>query len=215
MIEPEQIFGFGLIGGLLFLYSKIKGFKLPSVSVGSGNGLGIGAGDETEAAEARAQILSYSKTRPLSEEEVFQIADYMSNLLGGRVNQFDLMTFAYIESTFRPYAERYEPHIKDSSIGLMQVLSSTALDLYEKGYNDFGRPTRTSLKNPAISMYFGAAYIDWLKKYWPDKDLEWWVRAYNGGPGHNYNSQTTSYWQKWQAASKRFGGGSGVTITLG
>lgn len=138
-----------------------------------------------------------------------------SKLYGGRVDQVTLLTYAEIESSFRPWVERYEPGITDYSVGLMQTLIRTANDMYDKGYNKFSRPTRENLKYPVLSMYYGAAYIDWLKTSYPGKDLEWYVRAYNGGPGHNYNSMTTNYWNKWRQAFRRNGGGTGIGLTFG
>lgn len=155
------------------------------------------------------QAVSYAKDRPLTEGEVYEIANYVNMLLGYALNPHDLLTSAFIESTFRPWVERYEPHLNDYSVGLMQVLIGTANDLYNKGWRAVGRPSRERLKDPVVSMYFGAAYFVYLRKYWPSHDLEWYVRAYNGGQGHNYNSQTTAYWNAWKAKRNSY---SGVNI---
>lgn len=163
----------------------------------------------------KPRILTYPKHRPLTSEEVFQLANHMTHHFGGRVDQFDLMASAWVESSFRPWVERYEAHKGEYSVGLMQVLTSTALAMYDRGYTAFGMPSRAALKNPAISMYFGAAYFDWLRKAYPGRSLEWYVRAYNGGPGHGYNAATTHYWGKWREAAAAYSGGSGVTIRAG
>lgn len=161
----------------------------------------------------KPSILTYPTNRPLTEEEVFQLANYMTTHYGVHIDQWDLMTTAWIESSYRPWAERYEPGLDDYSVGLMQVLTGTALDLYNKGYTAMGFPTRESMKNPAISMYFGASYFDWLKRSYKDRSREWYVRAYNGGPGHSNNAMTTNYYNKWIARRGKYG--SGITIRTG
>lgn len=202
MIEPEQIAGLGIVGGLVWLWLKIQGvFKDDPEPAGPGNSAtpGTSAGVDTGGVQ-----------RPLTEYEVETLAGLAINF-GNRplnVNIADLMTTAWIESSYRSWAERYEPGLTppDYSVGLTQTLIRTAQDLYSKGYRDFEYPTRASLKIPSVSMYYGAAYFDWLRRVYPGRDLEWYVRAYNGGPGHNYNSATTAYWNKWSARRRQYMG---------
>lgn len=112
----------------------------------------------------------------------------------------DLVTTAAIESSWRPHVVGDDGR----SIGLMQTQLATAQDLASKGYVAHGTPDADDLRNPAVSMYFGAAYFDWLWRYFPaaQASKEWQVRAYNGGPGWpNTNagpSLTAKYWRKWR-----------------
>lgn len=117
-----------------------------------------------------------------------------------------LVRIAWIESHFDPNAARYEPHLGDTSTGLTQTLLSTARWLAkDMGYSAYGIPTAAALTSPQVSLYFGAAYLDWLSTYRGiDRGEEWIVRSYNGGPGHS-QSATERYWAKFQAAEKEIG----------
>jgi len=119
----------------------------------------------------------------------------------GRVDPAMLTAMMQIESSFRPSATRFEPHLNDSSFGLMQVLFSTAKWLRDQvGYRAFSLPDGEAMFDPATSVYFGAAYVDWLRKH-PrfDGSEAWIVMSYNGGPGAN-NSQTRNHLAKYNAA---------------
>ncbi len=146
------------------------------------------------------------RNRILTEDEVRNLAAYVVNTHNLNMDAKQLLAVAFIESSFRPWVERDEGF--DRSTGLMQTLLGTASDLYNKGYKAYGVPTRDKLKDPLISMYFGAAYFDWLKKGWPGRELEWYIRAYNGGPGWERTqrgpSMTAVYYEKWFQAIKRF-----------
>tara|TARA_R110002124_G_C8973012_1_gene515497 strand:+ start:11869 stop:12387 length:519 start_codon:yes stop_codon:yes gene_type:complete len=106
-----------------------------------------------------------------------------------------------IESSGNPTAVRYEAHIRDVSVGLMQTLGGTARWLAEDmGYNAHGVPSNEDLMKPEVSIYFGAAYIEWLSTYkGQNRGVKWIVESYNGGP-NNSNSQTLNHWNKYKAA---------------
>jgi hypothetical protein len=111
----------------------------------------------------------------------------------------DMVTVvASIESDFNPNAVRNEPRLNDASTGLMQTLVTTAQWLWDDmGYRAKSRPTAASLLEPENSIYFGAAYLDYLTRYRGKLQTEQFViESYNGGPG-NSNSQTRQYWQKY------------------
>ena len=135
---------------------------------------------------------------------------------GLNVDPSMLVAMAWIESAFKPDAFRWEPARLDASVGLMQTLKATARDMYNNGYRAFGAaPDYTDLRRPEISMYYGAAYVDWLKKWYArnrngQPTEEWIVRAYNGGPGWDRASassqaNTANHWRKYQQAKGRFG----------
>lgn len=202
-------------GGVLFL--GIIGFLLAMIERANPASASIppaGAGVGNSASKDGTNILSYPKDRRLNEHEVYELADYMKKL-GLNVDQFYMISIAWIESSWQPWVERFEPRLNDYSTGLMQTLLSTAKDLYSKGYKAFGSPTREALKNPAISMYFGCAYFDWLKKSYPNHNIEWYVRAYNGGPGNAERVSTQPYFDKFKVAVAQYGGLSAVSFTVG
>lgn len=86
------------------------------------------------------------------------------------------------ESAFNPRATADEAHLADSSVGLMQLLYSTARGL---GYTG-AKPSATEkqrllgLFHPATNITLGTRYLhQWVVKY--GGDLERAASAYNGG----------------------------------
>lgn len=135
------------------------------------------------------------------------VSRYQNNMKNGPVDPKLIAAMAMQESSLNPNASRFEAHIRsdlsaypsgDTSLGLMQVLTSTAKDMNRKGYSRYPA-TITALRKPDISVYFGMAYIDWLKTWGKSKGIaptmnniiEW----YNGGPG-NSNAMTKRHLNK-------------------
>lgn len=151
---------------------------------------------------------------PLSFDQVFNLAKAMVRAHGFMVTAQELTVTAYIESSFRPWVKREERttagKVWDTSFGLMQTLTGTAMDMYNKGYKGAGVPNAQTLKLPEVSMYFGAAYKDWLKRTYAGKSAEWYVRAYNGGPGWERTANgpvnTLTYYQRYVSHAKRLFG---------
>lgn len=120
-----------------------------------------------------------------------------------------LVAMASIESSFQPQV------IGDdgTSFGLLQVSRSTATWLAgDMGYSAFGRTLADSdLLRPEVSMYLGAAYVDWLSRYRGVlRTEEWIVRAYNGGPqwdsrGATVLANTARHWSRYLAAKQSLG----------
>lgn len=108
-----------------------------------------------------------------------------------------------IESTWNPRAYRYEPHIKDSSAGLMQTLFTTAKWLnQDMGYTHKKLTGIEDLYDPYTSVYFGGSYVDWIMKRNKGASDEFIVRYYNGGPSWNKSpealAQTLVHWNKYK-----------------
>jgi len=95
------------------------------------------------------------------------------------------------ESSYQPWALRYEPHLKKTtwytnavpdeqksndyayfSMGLMQVLYGVAVDLGFKG-------TPFELMDPTNSIQYGCKHLANLKRRWPD--ITDYISAYNQG----------------------------------
>jgi soluble lytic murein transglycosylase-like protein len=128
-------------------------------------------------------------------------------------NKFDvdykmLVSMAKVESNFDKHAFRYEPHIKDSSAGLMQTLLKTAKWLAtDMGYSKYGIPTYKDLLKPEVSLYFGGAYVNWLSDYEGiPRNEQWIVESYNGGPD-NSNVMTRNHYSKYIKAKDELYGG--------
>ena len=142
-------------------------------------------------------------------DEVLRLAETTVERHGFNADPKMLRAMAFIESSFNPTAVRVEPHINNASAGLMQTLVGTAQWLARDfvRYRSFGIPNLDDLMQPQVSMYFGAAYVDWLSNYnGARRSEEFIVRAYNGGPGNaTGSSQTKRYYEKYLAARERFG----------
>jgi len=137
----------------------------------------------------------------LSAAETAALAQRIINENNFHVDLGMLTTIAEIESSRNPLALRYEPALNDASIGLMQTLLSTARWLAaDMGYARHGIPDLSDLLDAEKSMYFGAAYLNWLSRYKGQTRSERWiVMSYNGGPG-NDNPMTRHYFEKYQLA---------------
>jgi len=133
-----------------------------------------------------------------SESQVRELAKRVISENGWSINPEMLVAMAKIESGFNPLAIRYEALLNDASIGMMQTLLSTARWLAtDMGYTKHGIPDMSDLIEPEVSMYFGAAYVNWLSNYSGQARAEQWiVMSYNGGPGAD-NSQTQNHWNKY------------------
>lgn len=162
--------------------------------------------------------LNFPKNRALTLNEMYALAVYVTERYGILTTYpGDLVTFAFVESSFRPWVSRNEGF--DSSYGLMQVLLGTAKDMYARGYTSMGAPTSAKLKDPVVSMYFGAAYLQWMKLNYRafayayvdqgGRYDDFFIRAYNGGPGWqktaNGPKNTEAYLKKWRAAYEQYG----------
>ena len=137
----------------------------------------------------------------LPADQVFKIADQIRKRYYVGVSPLMLTAMAKIESAFRPGALRYETHLGDASIGLMQTLYRTARWLHDDlGYQAYQLASSDDLMDPQTSVYFGGAYVDWLSTWRGVQRAEQWVvMSYNGGPNAD-NSQTRNHWAKYQAA---------------
>lgn len=132
---------------------------------------------------------------------VLNTAQQFRQRYGLNIDPVMIAAMVQIESTYNPAASRYEKHIDDTSYGLMQVLLKTAQWLYDDlGYRAFPRPTATNMMDGYTSIYYGAAYVDYLSKYRGKRRNEQWiVESYNGGPA-NSNADTQRHYAKYMAA---------------
>lgn len=140
----------------------------------------------------------------LSRAKVLALARGVIDHGGFNVDPDMAAAIAEIESSNNPLAIRFEPGIGDASVGLMQTLLGTARWLAtDMAFVRFGTPTLADLLDPQVSMYFGAAYLHWLRRYRGTlRDDDWVVMSYNGGPGAN-NRATREYLAKYKKL--RFG----------
>ncbi|CAI5470597.1 unnamed protein product [Closterium sp. Yama58-4] len=93
---------------------------------------------------------------------------------------------ARVESAWQPLAYRFEPRLGEASIGLMQVLQSSAEWLArDMGYRAYAADVASSMiRRPFAGLYYGMAYLAWLTTYKGiSRSEEFVVRAYHGGPG--------------------------------
>lgn len=134
-------------------------------------------------------------------ETIYQAAQRIISENNFNADPLMIVTMAKIESNFNPLAIRFEPALGDASYGLMQTLHSTARWLADDmGYNHYGVPSAADLFKQDISLYFGAAYVDYLSNWrGRARSEDWIVESYNGGPG-NSNSGTKNHLRKYHKA---------------
>ena len=151
------------------------------------------------AGDLSSEQLPVKTVRSFAESEI--------RAQGFRVDPATVVRIAWIESSNRARsagAVRFDPSaVGDDgrSLGLMQTQLTTAQDLAGNfGYTTFGFPMRADLFGPQASVYFSAAYLDWLSHYGGQRrSEEWIVRSYNGGPGHR-TASTNGYWRLYREA---------------
>jgi soluble lytic murein transglycosylase-like protein len=113
----------------------------------------------------------------MNELKLFENEDKFDNEIL-KVSQEENVPFALLkgiialESNFNPKEYKYEPHIKDASYGLMQILYKTA-----KGLGFKGQPYE--LYDPYTNIKYGAKYIkNLMTKYNNIYDI---IASYNMG----------------------------------
>ncbi len=149
----------------------------------------------------------------VTRAQVERIAQEMQRRYFPNVDWRMIVVMAWIESSFNPNAYRFESHLDDASYGLLQtLLKNNALWMFQnKGATGMGRPDAQTLRDPIVSIYFGMAYVNWLRTHPSGRNTpEWIVRAYNGGPGWNgkpaSRAMTLNHWNKYQTTRRAFYG---------
>lgn len=167
----------------------------------------IAAGAAVIIALAKESAAAGGSCARLTIEQVRQICEGTCAQHFPAVDPLMLRAMVEVESSRFPCALRDEPQISDASMGLMQtLLHSNALWLYnDMGARAMGEPSFESLRIPEVSVYFGGAYVNFLRRYQGHaRSEEQIVRDYNGGPGRGSRiGATLHHWDKYQAAKSR------------
>ena len=138
-------------------------------------------------------------------------ADYVLGLVteinnrefGGWFDPLDVLAVAQIESALDPDAWRWESHLGEPSLGLMQLLFSTARD---RGYA--GGPA--GLLDPVVNVQVGMRHLKWSHDFLagrlghaPDKRLL--IGSYNAGVGNALRGRIVEgYVKKWKSARSKY-----------
>lgn len=113
------------------------------------------------------------------EHDFDTLIQAMSDSFGKRVSPELIKAIVATESGFNPDRVRGEPQIGDASIGLMQVLYSTAKRLGYPG--PVGEASKlTGLFRPDANLYIGTKLLDELLGQ-TGGDVDAAISAYNGG----------------------------------
>ncbi|KAG0469985.1 hypothetical protein HPP92_016685 [Vanilla planifolia] len=93
-----------------------------------------------------------------------------------------------------------------SRTGLMGIDYPTAFWIYrDLGFRAYEVKSVEDLYNPFISMYFGVAYYSWLSKYeGRERNQEFLVQAYLGGPENVKLQETGPLWKKFQEVLQNY-----------
>lgn len=157
-----------IAGGLLLLASRIKAQTEVS-AVAEGEPPQLPAEPSTGTLTPKEKTLkSQIETALKPYEADFQT---VSNLIP--IDMDFLKAVCFTESSGRKDASRWEASIGEYSIGLMQILLSTAR---AEGF----RGTQAELFEPKTNIFYGAKYL----KFWLNKtgnDLCLTASSYNGG----------------------------------
>lgn len=190
-----------IIGGFLLTVAGFFGMKKAAVPQQTASAVASGAVLGGAAGAAAKTVLP--QTRTLTAEELAPvIADFNRRYFGGWFKVADVLAIIYVESSFRPWVYRDEPHINDRSIGLMQLLKSTAAD---RGYIG----TESGLYDPETNIRLGMAHLKWGYDYLAKRlgrapvEREW-ITAYNAGVGNVLKGYTNDYYNKFANARKSY-----------
>lgn len=139
----------------------------------------------------------------LDPAEVLAMVRQVNAETGGWFNEADVMAVIEVESSFNPSAYRFEPRLNDASIGLMQVLFSTAKD---RGYT--GGPA--GLFDPLTNIRIGMAHLKWsfdtLSARMGEAPTDnQWIGSYNIGVGAVLRGRVPLvYVNKWKLARRKY-----------
>lgn len=120
----------------------------------------------------------------LAAGQVLAMIDKLNNEeFGGWFDPMDVLAVVQVESSFRPRVMRYEPHLGEASLGLSQVLLSTARD---RGYA--GGPGGL-LDDPYMNLRMGMRQLHWSHEYLAGRlgrapSRAQWLGSYNAGVGN-------------------------------
>lgn len=178
-----------------------------------GSAIGKTAQNSAPAVSRQIQeILPKPTQRRITRKQAIALAQRVNEkYFAGRMSDYvdDAAAIIFVESsgdydenaTADKNAVRVEPDGR-TSYGLMQVLLPTAKDLYRKGYNRF-KASPDVLMTHEGGVYFGMAYMDFLKRNFPKfiKTHQDLIRAYNGGQGWKLSNRgislTAQYYNKY------------------
>lgn len=101
------------------------------------------------------------------------------------------------ESSFRPRAVRFEAHLNDSSVGLMQLLTRTAHWLGHNG-------SLEDLYHPETNIYYGMKFLSWLRDRCVNDQI-CMIHSYNVGfAGFSRGRRNNVYFERVTTSEKRF-----------
>uniref|UniRef100_A0A7S1T2M0 LysM domain-containing protein n=1 Tax=Tetraselmis chuii TaxID=63592 RepID=A0A7S1T2M0_9CHLO len=155
----------------------------------------------------------------LSIHQLLLLAEAVTTeYFAGLVEPIPLATVAYIESGGNPNARRFDASVGCPSLGLTQMLLLTARWLItdttpklppgKMAHRPVGppvprppeiaEPTQRTLVDPFLSMWYGAAYIQYLSIYdFQARTEEWVIRSYNAGPEGVWTKDNDNYYSKY------------------
>ncbi len=160
--------------------------------------------------------LTKARAQPLiSRHDIEAIINQLNaGEFAGWFRPLDVLAIAKIESNFDPEAFREEPQLKtaaapdgERSMGLMQILISTARDRGWKGTDI------KELLDPRLNIQLGMRQLKWSFDFLEARlggppSLDLWIGSYNAGVGNALRGFTPdAYVAKWKAARVRLQAG--------
>ncbi|XP_050221058.1 uncharacterized protein LOC126671334 [Mercurialis annua] len=156
-----------------------------------------------DAGETRGQRVHLSRDpdgQPyLTQTEMKAVADIIVRRhFDSHIATDMLCAIAELASDRQLLAENYDKKIKQTTLGIMQILPKTAEWLVrDLGYRTYAvEDNQEILYRPFVSVYFGAAYLRWLSNFeQKERSEEFVVRAYKGGTKKATHKSTLQYWK--------------------
>lgn len=187
-----------LLAGLgLVAYALYENWGTGSVldlSVYFGGGGGDDGGDGGDQGSVQSD-----GGQDLTVDQIYSLAEQVLDAMGiTDITPAMASAIALNESGGNTAAVRQEPSLNTASYGLMQVLLTTAQWLNTIGYTSYAASALLNDGSGEASMYFGCAYLHWLRNYQGNVQTDSWVvEAYNGGPGGVGGAGPQRYYASW------------------
>jgi hypothetical protein len=231
LIDMSTLFKLGLLGAGVWAFKQGHfdrlGYQIQSLAFASPEtALGGVAGGLTGGFDALADLFGLGDdmdvvepvtptiVAPVSPEFVIAQASngltkeeqYLQTHWGevhpwARANKTWVAAMMWQESRGNPQATSHA-----DARGLMQVIDGTMQWMYDLGYRKYPVNSQ-SLYNPAISIYFGTAFLEYLHSIGKGRGRDWITRAYNAGPGGQrgngtWPAETVNYLKVIKARNK-------------
>eukprot|EP01026_Neomeris_dumetosa_P068331 TRINITY_DN6688_c0_g2_i1.p1 TRINITY_DN6688_c0_g2~~TRINITY_DN6688_c0_g2_i1.p1 ORF type:complete len:382 (+),score=21.56 TRINITY_DN6688_c0_g2_i1:228-1373(+) len=158
----------------------------------------------TQARKKRKTVLKQNQHHEctMSPQDILRLAkEVIMKYFDGDIDPVVLSTLAIVESRGCPNLVNTDRDSSLTRVGLCQLSMFRCQQIYkEREFNCFGEPTISNLKDPKISLYFGAARVWMLQRQGGQKhDEEFVVRHFRADKRKQFSDLTNMQllWQRY------------------